>query len=364
MAFFKKEHRKESIKHTSVAEHVSEGSLSFPAKPVQKMSEGDAEVQMKSVTQKMAEEEETLQGRFDPVQKMGGDEEESLQGKFNPIQRRDSKGGLPGNLLSGIENLSGISLSDVKVHYNSSQPAQLNALAYAQGTDIHIAPGQEKHLPHEAWHTVQQKQGRVKPTVQMQKGVPVNDDKTLEEEADVMGSKALQMKSPEPVQLIKEWNKDGDQTLTAYAQEIKAEAITVKDTVDASRTNKEYITSLIQGITDAIKSGVMLQQVCNELYKAIKNKRYKPAEEEEPRYSLSSLESSGSLSDEQRSAIEERIAARNDGEARFNLHFGVGGVPTMDAGSTFGGKGRGDARLQFFKNGSMKIVDHQNRSWF
>lgn len=35
---------------------------------------------------------------------------------------------------------------------------------YSQGTDIHIGPGQEKHLPHEAWHVVQQKQGRVKPT--------------------------------------------------------------------------------------------------------------------------------------------------------------------------------------------------------
>jgi hypothetical protein len=27
-------------------------------------------------------------------------------------------------------------------------------------------PGQEQHLPHEAWHVVQQKQGRVKPTGQ------------------------------------------------------------------------------------------------------------------------------------------------------------------------------------------------------
>ena len=37
-------------------------------------------------------------------------------------------------------------MDHVKVHYNSSQPAQLNALAYAQGSDIHIGPGQEKHL--------------------------------------------------------------------------------------------------------------------------------------------------------------------------------------------------------------------------
>jgi len=57
---------------------------------------------------------------------------------------------LPDNVKHGVESLSGISMDDVKVHYNSAKPAQLNAHAYAQGTDIHLASGQEKHLPHEA----------------------------------------------------------------------------------------------------------------------------------------------------------------------------------------------------------------------
>jgi len=83
----------------------------------------------------------------------------------------------------------------VNVHYNSARPAQLNALAYAQGTDIHVAPGQEKHLPHEAWHVVQQKQGRVRPTLQMKGNIPVNDDKSLEKEADTMGAQAMQMQT-------------------------------------------------------------------------------------------------------------------------------------------------------------------------
>lgn len=86
-----------------------------------------------------------------------------------------------------------VSSDEVKVHYNSDKPAQLQALAYTQGTDIHVAPGQEKHLPHEAWHVVQQMQGRVKPTIQT-KGVQINDDRGLEKEADVMGAKAFQMK--------------------------------------------------------------------------------------------------------------------------------------------------------------------------
>jgi hypothetical protein len=105
---------------------------------------------------------------------------------------RPNQTGLPNRLKTGIENLSGYSMDDVRVHDNSPKPAQLQALAYTQGTDIHIALGQEEHLPHEAWHVVQQKQGRVKPTLQT-KGVDINEDEGLEKEADVMGVKALQM---------------------------------------------------------------------------------------------------------------------------------------------------------------------------
>jgi hypothetical protein len=108
-----------------------------------------------------------------------------------PVQKKCNNTNLPDQLKSGIQGFSGRSMDEVKVHYNSDKPAQLNAHAYAQGTDIHIASGQEKHLPHEAWHVVQQKQGRVKPTMQMKGKVNVNDDKGLEKEADAMGAKAL-----------------------------------------------------------------------------------------------------------------------------------------------------------------------------
>ncbi len=142
--------------------------------------------------------------RFAPMAQLAGGPEEGelVQGKFATAELqpqlqqapRANNTGLPDQLKSGIESLSGLSLDHVRVHYNSSQPAQLNALAYAQGSDIHVAPGQEKHLAHEAWHVVQQKQGRVKPTMQMKGGVEVNDDAGLEREADVMGAKAVQMK--------------------------------------------------------------------------------------------------------------------------------------------------------------------------
>ncbi|WP_298548767.1 DUF4157 domain-containing protein [uncultured Aquimarina sp.] len=110
--------------------------------------------------------------------------------RSKPIIQRQCRTGLPDKLRNGIEQLSGYSLEDTKVHYNSSKPAQLQAKAYAQGNDIYLAPGQEKHLPHEAWHVVQQKQGRVQPKLQMKGKFAVNDDDELEKEADYMGEKA------------------------------------------------------------------------------------------------------------------------------------------------------------------------------
>lgn len=137
------------------------------------------------------EEEEPLQGAQmedeEPVQGAGLEDEQPLQGKSDPPNRT----GMPDGLKAGIEQLSGMDLSDVRVHANSAQPATVQAQAYAQGNDIHLAPGQEHHLPHEAWHVVQQRQGRVTPTMQTAAGVPVNDDPGLETEADVMGHKAL-----------------------------------------------------------------------------------------------------------------------------------------------------------------------------
>tara|TARA_B100000508_G_C11465278_1_gene281467 strand:- start:1573 stop:3321 length:1749 start_codon:yes stop_codon:yes gene_type:complete len=110
-----------------------------------------------------------------------------------PVQKKNDTG-LPDQLKSGIESLSGYSMDDVKVHYNSAKPAQLQAHAYAQGTHIHLASGREKHLPHEAWHVVQQKQGRVKPNMQLKGNWNVNNDPGLEREADLMGGKANQLK--------------------------------------------------------------------------------------------------------------------------------------------------------------------------
>jgi len=173
-----------------------------------------------SATQRVAEDEELVQGKFDTAQRQAPEDEELIQGKFATAQRQGpeeeelvqgkfdtdvsqrqetspqptNQTGMPDNLKTGIESLSGMDMNDVKVHRNSDKPSQLNALAYAQGNDIHLAPGQEQHLPHEAWHVVQQRQGRVQPT-QTIAGQQINDDASLEHEADSMGAKALQTKT-------------------------------------------------------------------------------------------------------------------------------------------------------------------------
>ncbi len=135
-----------------------------------------------------------------PVQRQAVPEEEEeepvLQGKFDPSDapaQAANRTGMPGPLKAGLEALSGMDLSGVRVHHNSSKPAQVDALAYTQGQNIHLGPGQEKHLPHEGWHAVQQMQGRVIPTMHA-KGVSLNDDADLEREADVMGERASQVR--------------------------------------------------------------------------------------------------------------------------------------------------------------------------
>ncbi len=97
--------------------------------------------------------------------------------------------GLPSELQAGMEGMSGVSLADVRVHHNSDRPEQIGADAYTQGSDIFLGPGQDGFLAHEAWHAVQQKQGRVRPSLQVG-GLSGNIDSQLESEADAMGKKA------------------------------------------------------------------------------------------------------------------------------------------------------------------------------
>lgn len=127
-------------------------------------------------------------------------EEDELQMKSAtpPVQRKGE--GMPEPVRAKMEQTFGTDFSDVMVH-TGNHAEQVGALAYAQGNDIHFAPGQynpetskgQELLGHELAHIVQQKQGRVKPTTEVN-GMAVNDDPSLEREADQWGIKAAQTK--------------------------------------------------------------------------------------------------------------------------------------------------------------------------
>jgi hypothetical protein len=90
---------------------------------------------------------------------------------------------LPDDLRAATEHGAGVDLSATVVHHDSPRPAAFGAEAYAYGSDIHLAPGHEEHLPHEAWHVAQQAQGEVRATDTLG-GVGVNLDAGLERAAD------------------------------------------------------------------------------------------------------------------------------------------------------------------------------------
>jgi len=110
----------------------------------------------------------------------------------NANKKQANRTGIPNTVKERFENKSGFSFDDVRIHYNSDKPAQLQALAYTQGNQVYIAPGQERCLGHELGHVVQQKRGGVRPTVRYN-GVGINDDEGLEREAEGMGGGAVQL---------------------------------------------------------------------------------------------------------------------------------------------------------------------------
>lgn len=165
---------------------------------LQRAPEDDEELlQGKFVTQRdIDDEDELLQGKW-VVQREPEDDDELLQGKFVTQKKEENQTGIPDDVKQRMETSFGTDFSSVRVHSDSSKAPEVGALAFTQGTDIHFAPGQFKPetssgqqlLGHELAHVVQQSEGRVQPTTEIA-GMSVNDDVSLEHEADVLGAKA------------------------------------------------------------------------------------------------------------------------------------------------------------------------------
>lgn len=148
--------------------------------------------------------------------------------KQSVIQTRDTKPkrqtvnltGIPTQMKLDFEQKSGLSFDDVRVHYHSDKPARLGALAYTKGAQVHIGPGQEKHLSHELGHVIQQKTMSI-PITAYRHGQAINQDRRLEEAADHVRSQSFSFASnrlsyahESPVQLYSEtpdgiWSESG-----------------------------------------------------------------------------------------------------------------------------------------------------------
>ena len=112
-----------------------------------------------------------------------------------------SGSGLSPELNAQMSSAMGSDFSNVNIHANSDKASEAGALAYAQGNDVHFAPGQydpgsqkgQELIGHELAHVKQQSEGRVQANASVG-GMSVNNDAGLEKEADSMGAMAAQMK--------------------------------------------------------------------------------------------------------------------------------------------------------------------------
>lgn len=121
----------------------------------------------------------------------------------------DKSTGIPVDMKQYIENQTGLSYDDVRIHYNSNKPSKFEALGYTQGNDIFLQQGQEKHLLHELCHVAQQKKGFVKPTSFIGE-YAVNDNMELEKEAELCEE---QYKREAPIQMLLRKVAQGSKTM-------------------------------------------------------------------------------------------------------------------------------------------------------
>lgn len=82
-----------------------------------------------------------------------------------------------------FERRNGLSFANVQVHFHSSKPAKVGAVACIQGADIDIASGYEWALPHELGHYPQQALGLSQATCSIN-GLPVDASPERERDAN------------------------------------------------------------------------------------------------------------------------------------------------------------------------------------
>jgi hypothetical protein len=126
-----------------------------------------------------------------------GDADASASADPFGIHLQDQGGDrMPVGVQRKMEASFAADFSGVRIH-EGGEAAAIGAVAYAQGKDLHFAPGEyqpdtqagQELIGHELGHVVQQAEGRVA-TPGQAKGAAINEDPGLEREADEMGARA------------------------------------------------------------------------------------------------------------------------------------------------------------------------------
>lgn len=255
-------------------------------------------------------------------------------------------GDLPESLRESMQQMSGVDLSAIQVHYNSDKPKQLGALAYAEGDQIYLAPGQSELLPHETWHLIQQAEGRV-PATDERAGRATNSDAELENEAEAMAGRAKQQTLSETLRPLRKRVVGGGGSVAQLAHaEIKRVEIyrNANEVKIILKNGKTYTYSLVD----------------------FDFKAPEPLKEGDPEYQsgqkLSAKHKGGSTRDKH----DHKDAATSPGKYAYNWSFdGVKGQPGLDQlpkstydlvfylkGSSGGdGKGKGEGDGEGDKSG-------------
>jgi hypothetical protein len=203
---------------------MSERARALPAKPVRRAP----------AAARMKQRDDTLSDEASAVQRLGAEagNRATLQAldSLGPAQRHPAhekhdlgpganryevlgvrvpppRGGreLPSDLRGRMERSFNTNLGGVRLREDASA-ADMDALAYTRGADITMAPGHfqphsgsgQRLIAHEVVHVLQQRADRV-PSPRAEEGLPVNEDRSLEREADRLGRRAS-WGLPAPVQ--------------------------------------------------------------------------------------------------------------------------------------------------------------------
>lgn len=192
------------------SEEKSKNSKSVPGVDLGEMMSGPVLAHPNSTNpvQRLVREED--EGDKHPKQAKQNHSKENSAGSPGNDGNSGTSTNIPEDVLSKMENSFATSFADVKVKKDDTEASSLGAQAYTQGNNIHFAPGKfnpathtgQELLGHELTHVVQQRDGRVSGTqnkstsgyshIDTSKEANINNDTSLESEADIMGKRAAQ----------------------------------------------------------------------------------------------------------------------------------------------------------------------------